>query len=66
MRELEIAEGMALYSASRFSRGMMYWNDDELICKKAQKENLDANLIWLARQVLMGPAVVWNQTGKAV
>jgi hypothetical protein len=66
MREIEIAERMALNSAFRFNLGMMYWNDDELICKKAQKENLDANLIWLTRQVLMGPAVVWHQTGKAV
>ena len=64
--EIAIGESMALYAASRFSRGMMYWNNDEGICQKASKEGLDADLIWLTRQVLMGPALVWQATGKAV
>ena len=65
-KEIEIGEAMALYAASRFSRGFMHWNNDEGICQKATKEGLDADLIWLTRQVLMGPALIWQTTGKAV
>jgi len=66
MNEIEIAEEMALESAFRFIMLMPRWNDDDLICRMAEDEGLDGNLIWLTRQVLMGPALVYITTGKTV
>lgn len=66
MREIEFGEEMALESAFRFIMGLPRWNDDDLICRMAEDEGLDGNLIWLTRQVLMGPALVHIATGKFV
>ena len=66
MNEIEFAEELAIESASRFMFGWPIWNDDGFICRIAEEEGLDANLIWLTRQVLMGPAVVWVSTGQPV
>ena len=66
MNEIELAEEMALESAFRFIMLMPRWNDDDLICRMAEEEGLDGNLIWLTRQVLMGPALVYITTGKTV
>lgn len=66
MREIEMAEEMALESAFRFIMLMPRWNDDDLICRMAEEEGLDGNLIWLTRQVLMGPALIHIATGKVV
>lgn len=66
MNELELAEEMALESAFRFIMRMPRWNDDDLICRMAQDDGLDGNLVWLTRQVLMGPALVYITTGKVV
>jgi hypothetical protein len=66
MNELELAEEMALESAFRFIMRMPRWNDDDLICRMAEDDGLDGNLVWLTRQVLMGPALVYITTGKVV
>lgn len=66
MNEIELAEEMALESAFRFIMRMPRWNDDDQICRVAEEEGLDGNLIWLTRQVLMGPALVHITTGKVV
>jgi hypothetical protein len=66
MNEIELAEEMALESAYRFLVGFPRWNDDDLICRVASEEGLDGNLIWLTRQVLMGPAVIFVSTGRVV
>jgi|MGYP003339965302 hypothetical protein len=66
MDEIEFAEELAIESASRFMFGWPQWNDNEFLCRTAEEEGLDGNLVWLTRQVLMGPAVVWVSTGKAV
>lgn len=66
MREIELAEEMALESAFRFIMLMPRWNDDDLICRMAKDDGLDGNLVWLTRQVLMGPALVYITTGKTV
>jgi hypothetical protein len=66
MNEQLLAEEMAMESALRFLNGWPRWNDDDLICRVANEDGLDGNLIWLTRQVLMGPAVVHLSTGKVV
>lgn len=60
-----IGEEMALESAFRFLVGWPVWNDNEQICGM-DGEGLDGNLIWLTREVLFGPAVVYVATGKAI
>lgn len=66
MNEIELGQEMALESAFRFMCGWPMWNDDALICRVADEEGLDGNLVWLTRQVLMGPATVYVSTGKMV
>jgi hypothetical protein len=66
MNEIELAEEMAIEAAFRFIMRMPRWNDDDLICRMAEDEGLDGNLVWLTRQVLMGPALVYIATGKVV
>lgn len=66
MNEIELGEEMALESAYRFMVGWPMWNDDDLICRVSQEDGLDGNLVWLTRQVLMGPATVWVATGRTV
>ena len=66
LNETELAEEMALESALRFLNGWPRWNDDDLICRTTQDDGLDGNLVWLTRQVLMGPAMVYIATGKVI
>jgi hypothetical protein len=66
MNEIELAEEMAIESAFRFLVGWPQWNDDAQICRVSEEQGLDGNLIWLTRQVLMGPATVYVATGQTV
>lgn len=66
MTEIELGEEMALESAFRFMCGWPEWNDDALICRVSNDKGLDGNLVWLTRQVLMGPATVFVATGQTV
>jgi len=61
-----IGEEMALESAFRFLVGYPVWNDNDQICRMANEEGLDGNLVWLTREVLFGPAMVYVATGKAI
>ena len=61
-----IGEEMALESAFRFMVGYPVWNDNDQICRMANEEGLDGNLVWLTREVLFGPAMVYVATGKAI
>ena len=61
-----IGEEMALESAFRFMVGYPMWNDNDQICRMAEEEGLDGNLVWLTREVLFGPAMVYVATGKAI
>ena len=61
-----IGEEMALESAFRFIVGYPMWNDNDQICRMANEEGLDGNLVWLTREVLFGPAMVYVATGKAI
>ena len=60
-----IGEEMALESAFRFMVGYPVWNDNDQICNM-DGQGLDGNLVWLTREVLFGPAMVYVATGKAI
>ena len=64
--ESQIGEEMALESAYRFMVGYPVWNDNDQICRMANEQKLDGNLVWLTREVLFGPAVVYVATGKII
>ena len=64
--ELDFVEIDVLECAERFLTGCQDWNECDILPYACDYHGYDTDFIWLASQVLFGPAVVHVATGKSV